>query len=1728
MAVRIIYLVFFSIIIFNFDAQVVIDFTTPGIQTWVCPPNVSQITVQCWGGGGGGGNSPWNSNNGGSGGGGGAFASKTINVSQGNTYFLNIGAGGAGAPSYSNIQAANGGDSWFNILNTSPINNSYPKAGGGLRGLNNSISIPVNGGSLSQSFGDLIFQGGNGYAAYGSGGGGGGASGTSQGPGINATGINGAMSNGFGGNGGNASTSSSVNGQPGLQPGGGGGGSDDWSGSAGGNGGNGMVRISYFQNCTGTPSTPIISSNSMSGCGALTLWTNGFANIPGLVFQWQMATSLTGPWSNIANSNVTSLAYNCFSDTYFRLQVTCSFSAQTSTSNVIYYDFISNPNLTQPSNQNLTVSCGQNLTINATGNGNGYVWTSNNQDSSFTTSSNSFTLNSVNNDTVLYLQSYINPPSITDTVIIDQVSQLINFTTNSCSGTFAIQGTGNIGFGWTDNTPSGVTVTSFKILLNVGVECFPASKVLQINQLITSGLVTNLNCTCIGGNQYEIILPTTSLNLGGINQFIIQNPNSWLGLTKSIPGFLNYFAKILVTYSTNQNCVSPPATISIVSQTPSSAGTVSSNQSICQGQAPQNLTFNGLQGSIIWQQSSDSLVWTDVVGANTSTFNITANLGALTSTKWFRVKLSNPGCVVVFSNNVKVKVNPIPVIIASNPSTTICAGSSVNLIVTGANTYSWSPATGLNTNLGSSVVAAPMSSVGYTVVGTDQNGCSSSVILGVTVLPVAQGGTIGPQASYCIGTIPSNMTVSGQQGTIQWQFSYDNQNWSNFVGSTGSTLFGSNIGSLSQTTYIRVVTNLNNCGAAYSNVVPLTVFQPTIAGTVTSSQSICSGSLPSQLIVAGYVGNSFQWQYSTNNSTWNNISGATNDTLSSSQMAFLGFAQNYYFRVRVNNGPCSVQNSNSILVTVVSPASPGSPTAPQTICIGSNTPSISVSTSSGTLQWETAPSSSGPWTPITGATNSILLGTQIGSLTQTTFFRLAASNPACGTNYSVVTSIIVNQLAVGGLASSNQNICTGTSPAALTLVGGVGSIQWQSSSNNSIWSNIAGANTSSLSSSQMGVLTSNIYYRAFVSSGSCSSAISNSILVTVLPIPIAGVVSAAQTICTGSQPLSLSVNGTIGSLQWQYSNDNVLFTPITGANSNFLPSALIGTLSANAYFRIEASNSPCTSVFSNSVLITVVPTSNPGTISSNQTICTGTQPAPLTAVGTNGTLQWQFSTDNSTWVNIAGATTAMLSSAQMGTLTATRYYRLVSTNGVCPSVFSSSVVITVSSNSSVGSISANQSVCSGNLPININLSSFNGAIQWEVASTSTGPFLPIGNGTNPLSGAQIGPITSNKFIRAKVTNQACSSVLSGIHSITVLSLPNIDAGQNQSICQGDSLILNATGGATYQWSNGIQNGQWFIPSTTMTYSVTGTGSNGCSSIDQLTINIIPIPNITLQYALPSQICPGQVYTITASSTSSVVYQWYLNNSLISGVFSNVLQVNQQGSYSVKVTSNSNGCSNFSSPVSLVVLTQPTLSVSGDTMICSGESTVLAANSNANNIIWNGNQNQSTIQVSPIITTSYYVEAIGSNGCSNSETVSVEVHYSSDTTIYLSSYGPFNMGGQIFNESGIYTVNLNSIYGCDSVVTLNLNVIFNSIEDQFLDEIKLTNPVQNGHLILYGQEAKKIEIIGIHDLLGRVIEYQIDKSYNDKIILSFSLPSGMYMISIRKDNITINKQFIVAN
>ena len=125
--------------------------------------------------------------------------------------------------------------------------------------------------------------------------------------------------------------------------------------------------------------------------------------------------------------------------------------------------------------------------------------------------------------------------------------------------------------------------------------------------------------------------------------------------------------------------------------------------------------------------------------------------------------ITNQGCILQDSIHIDV-VSPSP--LTTSPDTTICVGNIGELRVSGAQTYSWQPGTGLSCTTCPNPTIQPQTTTTYTVQGTDQNGCTSEDSVSVTVTPGPPMQLFGGSSSLCEGD-----TVSLQaQGasTYQW------------------------------------------------------------------------------------------------------------------------------------------------------------------------------------------------------------------------------------------------------------------------------------------------------------------------------------------------------------------------------------------------------------------------------------------------------------------------------------------------------------------------------------------------------------------------------------------------------------------------------------------------------------------------------------------------------------------------------------------------------------------------------------------------------------------------------------------------------------------------------------------------------------------------------------------------------------------------------------------------
>ncbi|RZW46713.1 MAG: hypothetical protein EX263_09155 [Flavobacteriaceae bacterium] len=332
---------------------------------------------------------------------------------------------------------------------------------------------------------------------------------------------------------------------------------------------------------------------------------------------------------------------------------------------------------------------------------------------------------------------------------------------------------------------------------------------------------------------------------------------------------------------------------------------------------------------------------------------------------------------------------------------------------------------------------------------------------------------------------------------------------------------------------------------------------------------------------------------------------------------------------------------------------------------------------------------------------------------------------------------------------------------------------------------------------------------------------------------------------------------------------------------------------------------------------------------------------------------------------------------------------------------------------------------------------------------------------------------------------------------------NANAGEDQSICEGESTQLTASGGDTYLWNTGETTATITVtPDVTTIYTVTVSDGNTSDS-DDVIVNVNPIPiadagpdvNITL----------GENITLAASGGDS--YLWN------TGETSQSIVVSPTESTTYSVTVSLNGCTD-SDDVNVIV--NDTMANAGlDQNICLGESTVLTA-TGGDTYLWNTGETTASITVSPNITTTYTVTVSTANG-SDSDDVTVNVNAiptaeagpdqticegetvtltASGGTNYLWSNGQTTQSIQVTpTTTSIYTVTVDQ-NGCtdEDSVTVNVNPtpIADAGEDVIINEgesITLTATGGGTYLWNTGETTQSIVVSPIQDTIYTVFVIQ---------------------------------------
>ena len=416
------------------------------------------------------------------------------------------------------------------------------------------------------------------------------------------------------------------------------------------------------------------------------------------------------------------------------------------------------------------------------------------------------------------------------------------------------------------------------------------------------------------------------------------------------------------------------------------------------------------------------------------------------------------------------------------------------------------------------------------------------------------------------------------------------------------------------------------------------------------------------------------------------------------------------------------------------------------------------------------------------------------------------------------------------------------------------------------------------------------------------------------------------TICSGSSAM-LSASGGV-TYSW---------SPATGLSSTniFNPSA--NPTSTTIYTVTVTQANSCTSIDTVTVSVKPTPTANAG---NDQTICAG-QPATLTAIG-GSTYLWSNTYTTAT-INVSPGTT-------------TTYTVTVTASNGCTAADNVIVNVTQLPNANAGN---NQSLCTGQ--------------SATLTATGGGTYLWSTTSTNDTT--IVTPTTTSTYT-ITVTNSGCTASADVL--VTVNPYPNANAGNDQTICYGQSATLTATGGGTYLWSNTATTAVTSVsPITPVTYTVTVT-LNGCPATAGVTVFVSPPPIPSV--GNDTTVCIGSTLTLTASGGNT--YSW--NNGITNGVPFTVLSSNV---FFVTVT-DLNSCTAIDS-VHITVYPTPVCYAGNNQAVCAGDSVVLSATGGLTYVWSNGVINNDAF--APTATTTYYVTSTDNNGCTATGSVVVTVN-----------------------------------------------------------------------------------------------------------------------------------------
>ncbi|MDP2385538.1 MAG: GEVED domain-containing protein [Bacteroidota bacterium] len=467
--------------------------------------------------------------------------------------------------------------------------------------------------------------------------------------------------------------------------------------------------------------------------------------------------------------------------------------------------------------------------------------------------------------------------------------------------------TGNVNYKLTGTAPNRILTIEWKqIEWNYGATTWGLSYQCKLYETTN---VIDFIYTRNGGAAANLNSPSASIGISGATgQFYSLGDVTGAPAVSSVTETTNLSTKP----ATSQHYIFTPAPS--CSGTPVNGTTTASAASVCSGSTVNLAVTGSSTGCGItyqWQSSPDNSVWSNIGGATAATYTPT-----ITGSLYFRRVTSCSGTPNTGSASVQITVNPAYLCPCTSSATSTSDMDITNITFGTINNTS-----------------ATVSLTGTQGTATGTAGMYSNWTASTVPVPSFQQGTSNAFSVTIGGTAFSHRVDvyidfnqdgdfldAGESTTI---FPYANPALPNTTASTINIPIAASLGN----TYMRVVcvesSSSSSCGTytwgeTEDYIINITAAAgcagtPTAGTAVSSVAGVCSGSTADLSATGGTVasGLTYQWQSSTDNSSWSNIVGATSQTYTATVTV-----STYYRLVVTCTASGLSSNSSSVLVSV--------------------------------------------------------------------------------------------------------------------------------------------------------------------------------------------------------------------------------------------------------------------------------------------------------------------------------------------------------------------------------------------------------------------------------------------------------------------------------------------------------------------------------------------------------------------------------------------------------------------------------------------------------------------------------------------------------------------------------------------------------------------------------------------------------------------------------------------